>query len=127
MTINGAITILKRHNEYLKRYNKWDFNEPIEAIDTVLSHINSVKKIGLDDSLLEQSIESADNQENISNKKDKMYTEKDMIEFAEWISLSLWRFYKKRNVWISYGMQRQAIINDLLKLWNKEKEKKRYE
>ena len=41
-----------------------------DAIDTVLSHITTPNKIGLDDRKYNKSIEQPDSHGNLSNKKD---------------------------------------------------------
>ena len=51
-----------------------------KAIDTVLSHINTGNKRGLDDSLQEKSIEVSDSQEGLSYKKDGELPTDEQIE-----------------------------------------------
>jgi len=54
-----------------------------EAIDTVLSLINTGNKTGLDDSLQELSIEVSDNQASLSYKKDiKLQSDEQIEQYA---------------------------------------------
>ena len=87
MNLTGAIEILKLHKHTTDKFKHSVGDQYVsDAIDTVLLHINTGNKTALDDRLQEKSIEQPDNQEGISNKKDRLYTAKDMEEFAEWCS-----------------------------------------
>ena len=74
---------LKEAIETLKDYRKGDFVDDYklcEAIDTVLSHINTGNKKELYDRLQEKSIEVSDSQEGLSNKKDMELQSDEQIE-----------------------------------------------
>ena len=79
---SGQLTITEAI-ELLKDYRKGDFVDDYklcEAIDTVLSHINTGNKTGLYDRLQEKSIEVSDSQEGLSNKKDMELPSDEQIE-----------------------------------------------
>ncbi|HNR21361.1 MAG TPA: hypothetical protein PKL45_15365, partial [Bacteroidia bacterium] len=109
MTVNEAIKVLKT-------YRKGDFvgdDKLCEAIDTVLLHINTGNKTGLDERLQEKSIEQPDNQEDISNKKDRLYTAKDMKTFAEWL-------IGRSEDWIT-DEERCETAETIIEMWEKER------
>ena len=115
MTTQEAIEALKKRSELIKGWNKeWNIeNEFAEAIDTVLSLINTGNKNGLDDRLQEKIIEQPDSQENLSNKKDRLYTDKDMEAFAEYL-------IGRNTEWIT-ELERNETANTLIELWEQQR------
>ena len=122
MTVNEAI-------EVLKDYRKGDFvgdDLLCRAIDTVvdnLAHLNTENKTGLDERLQEKSIEVSDSQEGLSNKKDRIYTAKDMESFAEWMSLKEYSYHPKAKMW-TYGMANRKTTSQLREQWEQERGEK---
>ena len=104
MDIKEAIEVLKKVKHWID-YGAGELeptaNTVMEAIDTVLSLINTGNKKGLDDSLQEKSIEVSDSQASLSNKKDRLYTDKDMEAFAEWCYINA--EWCKGNEWMLFA------------------------
>ena len=83
MTVKEAIEVLKEWGSLYDGTSElltWDMNVFNEAIDTVLSHINTGNKTGLYDRLQEKLIEVSDSQEGLSNKKDMELPSDEQIE-----------------------------------------------
>lgn len=87
MKLNEAIEVLKKFKEWANTpthgSSKYDLIKLFGAIDTVLSHINTENKKGLDDRLQEKSIEVSDSQGNLSYKKDgELPTDEQIEQYA---------------------------------------------
>jgi len=118
MTVNEAIEVLKYLSESIKigGGKSLIYTRDAEAIDTVLSHINTPNKTGLDDNLLEKGIDQPDNQDVLSYKKDRLYTAEDMQAFAEFL-------IGRNTEWIT-ELERNETAKTLIELWEQEMRKK---
>jgi len=124
MNLTGAIEILKLHKHTTDKFKHSVGDQYVsDAIDTVVSLINTPNKTGLDENLLEKGIEQPDNQDVLSYKKDRLYTAEDMEAFAEWCADSLYE-YIGGNRWKSYDLNRIATTTKLRELWEKERRAK---
>lgn len=118
---------LKQAIEVLKVYRQGNITVShvnfIAAIDTVLSSINSGNKTGLDDRLQEKSIEVSDNQEVLSNKKDRLYTDKDMENFSVWAYNNGWYYGELTEAWYNSEQldDTKHTIEEVIKLWEETK------
>lgn len=113
MNIDKAIEVLKDYS----KGNYVGYTNICEAIDTVVSLINTENKTGLDDRLQGKLIEISDSQASLSYKKDKTYTAEDVEAFAEWVDINGYKQILK-GVWdrdISY--QQKMTTAQLRELW----------
>lgn len=127
MTVNEAIKVLKKLHNWLD-YGAGELeptaNTVMEAIDTVLSLINTGNKKGLDDSLQEKSIEVSDSQASLSNKKDRLYTAEDMQDFAEWTAFMQWIYDPTDKTWFQKHSTETKTTAQLRELWEQERRAK---
>lgn len=85
--LKEAIEVLKQHKSTTDKFNHTVGNVKVsEAIDTVVAHLTSENKSGLDENLDKKVIEQSDNQEGLSNNKDMKFTPELLqtyVPFAE--------------------------------------------
>ena len=89
MNLVDAIKILKRHNEHLIKHSKWDFNEPITAIDTVIAEVEKPR-----------------------------YSAKDVQSFFSWADNNGWSYGELTELWYNDEEELEGLtIEEVLKIW----------
>ena len=123
MNIKDAIEVLKYLSESIKigGGKSLIYTRDAEAIDTVLSHINTGNKKGLDDRLQEKIIEQPDSKGNLSNKKDRLYTAEDMQDFAEWTAFMQWIYDPTDKCWFQKHSSETKTTAQLREMWEQQR------